>query len=296
MKINFFYFGQRSLYLYKKRKMSSESVRLNKAISDSGLCSRRQADEWIEKGRVSLNGKTAQLGDRVRPEDEVRVDGKLIPKTAKPVYILLNKPVGITCTTNRRFDDNVIDFVNHSERIYPVGRLDKPSEGLLLMTNDGTIVNKILRAANEHEKEYIVAVNRSITDDFIDRMQNGIPILDTVTKKCEVEKINEFTFRIVLVQGLNRQIRRMCDYLNYKVVSLKRIRLINLELGKLPTGKWRNLTEKELKDLMHAIRDSQIHPGYRKDSKKLKKESGNRSEKKSENYKGERTFGKRRRN
>lgn len=255
---------------------ASDSVRLNKAISDSGLASRRQADKLIEKGLVTINGKTAGLGDRVFPEDEVRVDGKLLPKSGKPVYIILNKPVGITCTTNKRFDDNVVDFVNHPERIYPVGRLDKPSEGLLLMTNDGSIVNKILRAANEHEKEYIVSVDRKITDDFIEKMRSGVPILDTITKKCEVEKIDDFTFRIILVQGLNRQIRRMCEYLNYKVVSLKRIRLINIELGDLPTGKWRNLSDSELKNLMKAIKDSEEHPQYRKPREHKNQTAGKR--------------------
>lgn len=253
-----------------------DSVRLNKAISDSGLCSRRQADKMIEKGRVTLNGKTAVLGDRVSPEDEVRVDGKLLPKSVKPVYIILNKPPGIVCTTNKRFSDNVVDFVNHPERIYPVGRLDKPSEGLLLMTNDGSIVNKILRATNAHEKEYVVSVNRKITDDFIHKMSQGVPILDTVTKKCDVERMDDFTFRIVLVQGLNRQIRRMCEYLGYKVVALKRVRLINIELGSLPVGKWRDLTENELNILMKMTKDSEEHPlNYkrRQEERQIKPES-----------------------
>lgn len=238
----------------------SDSVRINKAISDSGLCSRRQADTLIEKGRVSVNGKTVGLGDRVFQGDEVRVDGKLLPKLTKPVYIILNKPVGITSTTNRRFADNVVDFVNHPERIYPVGRLDKPSEGLLLMTNDGSIVNRILREVNAHQKEYVVSVDRKITNDFIKKMSNGVPILNTVTKKCEVERLDDFTFRIVLVQGMNRQIRRMCEYLDYKVVTLKRVRLINIKLGDLPTGKWRNLSDTELNGLMKAIEDSEEHP------------------------------------
>lgn len=237
-----------------------DSVRLNKAISDSGLCSRRQADALIEKGRVTINGKPAGLGDRVMPDDEVRVDGKLISDKEKLVYIILNKPVGITCTTNTRFDDNVVSFVNHPERVYPVGRLDKPSEGLLLMTNDGAIVNKILRAANEHEKEYIVEVDRPITSSFVERMSSGVPILDTITKPCKVERINQHKFRIVLVQGLNRQIRRMCDYLGYNVVSLKRIRLINIKLGDLPIGKWRDLTDSELRMLKEAVKDSETLP------------------------------------
>lgn len=233
-----------------------DSVRINKAISDSGFCSRREADTIIEKGRVTINGEKSTLGDRVMPGDEVRVDGKLITENENLVYIMLNKPVGITCTTDRRFDDNVVDFINHPERIFPVGRLDKPSEGLLLLTNEGDIVNKILRAGNAHEKEYIVKVDRHVTDEFIKRMGSGIPILDTVTKRCKVERISRFEFRIFLVQGLNRQIRRMCEYLGYEVVALQRIRIMNLELGDLPVGEWRDLTSKELKDLKDSVKDS----------------------------------------
>ena len=233
-----------------------DSVRLNKAISDSGYCSRREADTLIEKGIVTINGEKAGLGDRVMPDDEVRVDGKLITENENIVYIMLNKPVGITCTTDTRFDGNVVDFVNHPERIFPVGRLDKPSEGLLLMTNEGNIVNKILRAGNSHEKEYIVKVDRPVTDEFLKRMGSGIPILDTVTKRCKVERISRFEFRIILVQGLNRQIRRMCEYLAYEVVALKRIRIMNLELGDLPIGEWRDLTTQELKTLKDSVKDS----------------------------------------
>lgn len=270
-----------------------DSVRLNKAISDSGLCSRRQADVLIERGRVTINGEKAGLGERVMPDDQVRVDGKLIAKSVKSVYIILNKPVGITCTTNTRFDDNVADFVNHPERIYPVGRLDKPSEGLLLMTNDGAIVNKILRAVNEHEKEYIVEVDRPITDEFIERMGSGVPILNTVTKPCEISRINEYKFRIVLVQGLNRQIRRMCGYLGYEVVALKRVRLINLKLGDLPIGEWRDLTESELSTLKEATEDSEEQPQYTKENKNREVSENQRNRERS---KGERrTEGKRRR-
>lgn len=233
-----------------------DSVRINKAISDSGFCSRREADTLIEKGRVTINGEKSTLGDRVMPGDEVKVDGKLITENENLVYIMLNKPVGITCTTDKRFDDNVIDFINHPERIFPIGRLDKPSEGLLLLTNEGDIVNKILRAGNAHEKEYIVKVDRHVTDEFIKRMGSGIPILDTVTKRCRVEPISRFEFRIFLVQGLNRQIRRMCEYLGYEVVALQRIRIMNLELGDLPLGKWRDLTELELKTLKESVKDS----------------------------------------
>ncbi len=233
-----------------------DSIRLNKAISDSGFCSRRQADGFIEKGKVTINGKPATLGDRVMPNDEIRVNGKLITENENLVYIMLNKPVGITCTTDTRVKGNVVDFIGHKERIFHIGRLDKPSEGLLLMTNDGDIVNKILRAGNRHKKEYIVKVNRPITDQFIQKMGRGVPILDTITKKCEVERISRYVFRIVLVQGLNRQIRRMCEYLGYEVTELKRIRIMNISLGNLPVGKWRDLTEKELKDLRDSLKDS----------------------------------------
>ncbi len=249
-----------------------DSVRLNKAISSTGFCSRREADALIEKGRVTINGQKAGLGDRVMPDDEVRVNGKLLTENDNLVYIMLNKPVGITCTTDTRFDDNVVDFVNHPERIFPVGRLDKPSNGLLLLTNDGDIVNKILRAGNKHEKEYIVKVDRPVTDDFVKRMGSGIPILDTVTKRCKVERISRFEFRIVLVQGLNRQIRRMCEYLGYEVVALQRIRIMNLELGNLPLGLWRDLTKDELQTLRESVKDSDGLPKPFPGKEKLSRE------------------------
>ena len=233
-----------------------DSKRLNKAISDSGYCSRRQADKFIEQGLVTINDQPASLGDRAMPNDIIKVKNITINKNEQLVYIALNKPVGITCTTDRRVEGNVVDFINHKERIFHIGRLDKPSEGLLLMTNDGDIVNKILRAGNQHEKEYVVKVDRRITDSFIKRMQSGVPILDTVTKKCKVEKIGRFVFKITLIQGLNRQIRRMCEHLGYEVETLKRERIMNIELGKLPVGKWRYLTEKELKDLKLSLGDS----------------------------------------
>ena len=233
-----------------------DSKRLNKAISDSGYCSRRQADKFIEQGLVTINDQPASLGDRAMPNDIIKVKNITINKNEQLVYIALNKPVGITCTTDRRVEGNVVDFINHKERIFHIGRLDKPSEGLLLMTNDGDIVNKILRAGNQHEKEYVVKVDRRITDSFIKRMQSGVPILDTVTKKCKVEKIGRFVFKITLIQGLNRQIRRMCEHLGYEVETLKRERIMNIELGKLPIGKWRYLTEKELKDLKQSLGDS----------------------------------------
>ena len=233
-----------------------DSKRLNKAISDSGYCSRRQADKLIEQERVKVNGEIATLGDRVMPEDIIEVNGELITKNEHLVYLALNKPAGITCTTDTRIKGNVVDFIGHKERIFHIGRLDKPSEGLLLMTNDGDIVNKILRAGNKHEKEYIVTVDRRITDDFIKRMSTGIPILDTVTKKCEVEKIGRYIFRITLIQGLNRQIRRMCEHLDYGVVSLKRIRIMNIHLENLPIGEWRDLSKKEYNDLTNSLEES----------------------------------------
>jgi len=233
-----------------------DSKRLNKAISDSGYCSRRQADKLIEQGLVTINNQVASLGERAMPNDIIKVRNTTITKSEKMVYIALNKPVGITCTTDRRIDGNVVDFINHKERIFHIGRLDKPSEGLLLMTNDGDIVNKILRAGNQHEKEYVVKVDRRITDSFVKRMESGVPILDTVTKKCKVEKISRFVFKITLIQGLNRQIRRMCEHLGYEVETLKRERIMNIKLGKLPIGKWRYLTDKELKDLKESLGDS----------------------------------------
>ena len=256
-----------------------DSVRLNKSISDSGYCSRREADTLIEKGRVTVNGEKSTLGDRVMPGDIVMVDGKLISENATEVFIMLNKPVGITCTTDTRFDDNVVDFVKHPERIFPVGRLDKPSEGLLLLTNEGDIVNKILRAGNKHEKEYIVKVDRHVTDEFIKRMGSGIPILETVTKRCKVERVSRFEFRIILVQGLNRQIRRMCEYLGYEVVALQRIRLMNLVLGDLPVGEWRDLTVDELKTLRDSVKDSDGLPmAYGKEARKENKEKRQKPE------------------
>lgn len=232
-------------------------ISLNKFISDTGLCSRRQADALIREGRVCINGAVAALGNRVFSNDQVTLDGKpLQTEQEKPVYILLNKPKGITCTTERHIPDNIVDFVNHSRRIFPVGRLDKDSEGLIILTSDGDIVNKILRAGNQHEKEYIVSVNRPISKDFISQMRRGVPILGTTTLPCTVHKMNTFTFRIILVQGLNRQIRRMCAYLGYEVQSLKRTRIMNLTLDNLSTGKWRDLTDNELGQIMNKVAHS----------------------------------------
>jgi 23S rRNA pseudouridine2604 synthase len=233
-----------------------DSIRINKAISDSGFCSRRQADTYIEQGQVSINGEIAGLGERVMPNDKIHVNGKLITENSTLVYIALNKPVGITCTTDRRVKGNVVDFIDHKERVFHIGRLDKPSEGLLLMTNDGDIVNKILRAGNRHEKEYLAKVDRPVTEEFLKRMRNGVPILDTITQKCVVERISRNVFKIILVQGLNRQIRRMCEYLGYEVLTLRRERIMNISLGNLPVGKWRDLTKQELEGLKNSLKDS----------------------------------------
>lgn len=236
--------------------MEENKTRINKFLSESGFCSRREADKLIEQGRVTINGQIPEMGTKVGPNDEVRVNGKLINEKKEGfVYLLFHKPVGIECTTNQNIKNNVVDYINYPERIFPIGRLDKASEGLLLMTNDGDIVNKILRARNNHEKEYIVTVSKPITERFIQRMSNGVPILDTVTRKCKVEQISKFTFRIILTQGLNRQIRRMCEYLDYEVTALKRIRIINISLD-VPVGKYRELTKKELDDLNSLIEPS----------------------------------------
>jgi 23S rRNA pseudouridine2604 synthase len=229
---------------------SSNSIRINKYLSEVGFCSRRAADKLIEEGRVTINGVVPEMGTKVNPNDEVRVNGKLItePKESH-VYIAFNKPIGIVCTTDRKVEkNNIVDYINHPKMIFPIGRLDKPSEGLILLTSDGDIVNKILRARNHHEKEYIVSVNKPITKEFIHKMSNGVPILDTVTRKCVVEQLNKNQFKIILTQGLNRQIRRMCEYLGYEVIKLKRVRIMNINLD-LPTGKWRDLTTEELQEI-----------------------------------------------
>ena len=237
--------------------MAEENLtRLNKYLSEVGYCSRRKADALIDQGRVTINGVVPEMGTKVHPDDEVRVNGELIvPPKKDSVYLAFNKPIGIVCTTNPKEKKNIVDYINYPTRIFPIGRLDKPSEGLILMTDDGDIVNKILRARNNHEKEYIVSVDRVITDDFIQRMANGIPILDTVTRKCEVEQLSKFVFRIVLTQGLNRQIRRMCEYLGYEVVKLKRTRIMNIPLD-VPVGQYRNLTEKEFSELNRLLEES----------------------------------------
>ena len=226
-------------------------------MSEVGFCSRRAADKLLEEGRITINGLIPELGTKVSDEDEIFVDGKTIKKVEEEfVYIAFNKPVGIVCTTDtKREKNNIIEYINHPKRIFPIGRLDKPSEGLILLTSDGDIVNKILRARNNHEKEYYVRVNKPITEKFLEKMRNGVPILDTFTKKCEVEKIDTMNFRIVLTQGLNRQIRRMCEYLDYEVKKLKRIRIMNIKLD-LPVGKWRDLTPEEMAELNGLLEDS----------------------------------------
>lgn len=234
-----------------------KETRINKYLSEVGYCSRRAADKLLEQGRITINGKTPELGTKITEMDEVRVDGKLISEPSnKPVYIAFNKPRGIVCTTDtKREKNNIVDFINYPTRIFPIGRLDKPSEGLIFLTNDGDIVNKILRARNGHEKEYIVSVDKSIDASFVQKMSNGVPILDTVTRKCKVEQLGERRFKIVLTQGLNRQIRRMCEYLGYRVTKLKRVRIMNVSLD-VPVGEYRDLTSKELKEINRLVASS----------------------------------------
>ena len=233
-----------------------DEVRLNKYISETGFCSRREADKLIEQGRVKIDGVKASTGMKVSKGQSVYVDGKPLKVENELVYIALNKPVGITCTTESKIKGNIVDFINHEKRIFPIGRLDKDSQGLIFMTNDGDIVNKILRAGNNHEKEYIVTVNKHITDEFIKGMSNGVPILGTVTKKCLVKKESKNSFRIILTQGLNRQIRRMCEYFGYEVKKLERIRIMNVSLGNLKIGSWRYLTKKELAEINRLTENS----------------------------------------
>ncbi|WP_272974087.1 23S rRNA pseudouridine(2604) synthase RluF [Croceibacter atlanticus] len=236
-----------------------EPIRINKYFTTIGFCSRRKADKLIEAGYVTVNGQRPEMGQKIDPaKDKVRVNGKLVgQEEEKPVYLVFNKPVGIVCTTDTHVEkDNIIDYINYPSRIFPIGRLDKPSEGLIFLTNDGDIVNKILRARNHHEKEYIVTVDRVISEDFVNRMKSGIPILDTVTRECEVEKITDYMFKIVLTQGLNRQIRRMCEYLGYEVLTLKRIRIMNVTLD-IPVGEYRDFTDQEFKELQDLLEDSE---------------------------------------
>lgn len=227
--------------------------RLNKYISGSGYCSRREADQLIESGHVTVNGKRASIGMRVLPGQKVKVRGELIENGIEPVYIAFNKPVGIVSTTDPNEKDNIVDYISHEQRIFPIGRLDKDSQGLILLTNDGDIVNKILRVGNNHKKEYIVKVDRPITKEFLTKMSQGVPILDRVTRRCEIKEINPYTFQISLIQGLNRQIRRMCQYFDYDVVKLERIQIMNIKLGSLGQGNWRNLTPAELEGLFDLL-------------------------------------------
>ena len=235
----------------------NSAVRINKYLSEIGYCSRRAADKLIDAGRITVNGNPVEMGMKVTKTDLIAVDGLSVnQKGDAPVYIAFNKPVGIVCTTDTRVEkDNIIDFINFPSRIFPIGRLDKPSEGLIFLTNDGDIVNKILRARNQHEKEYIVTVNKPITQEFIDKMGQGVPILDTVTRPCIIKQTHKKEFKIILTQGLNRQIRRMCEYLDYRVVTLKRIRIMNVVLD-VPVGKWRNLTKEELTEINRMVEDS----------------------------------------
>jgi 23S rRNA pseudouridine2604 synthase len=235
---------------------SEKLTRLNKYISETGYCSRREADKLIEQGRVKLNGQTPEVGTKVAPADEVLIDDKPLKAKKAPIYIAFNKPVGITCTTERQIKGNIIDYIKHPERIFPIGRLDKPSEGLIFLTSDGDIVNKILRAGNNHEKEYLVTVDKPISREFIKKMGNGVPILNTVTKRCKVSQENRQRFRITLTQGLNRQIRRMCEVLGYHVIRLKRIRIMNITLEGLNSGQWRYLTAVEIEQINELVADS----------------------------------------
>ena len=234
-----------------------KKIRINKFLSESGYCSRRKADKMIEDGRIKINGILCVMGEKVSISDKISIDDKLIHFSKKePIYIAFNKPTGVVCTTDTRVEkNNIIDYIGHPERIFPIGRLDKDSQGLILLTNDGDIVNKILRSRNNHQKEYIVRVDKPITNDFIQKMSNGVPILDTITKKCYVNKISNFEFKIILTQGLNRQIRRMCEVLKYKVKKLKRIRIMNIHLN-VDLGKWRNLEKKELNELNRLCKES----------------------------------------
>lgn len=238
------------------KKTNDNSISLNKFVSSTGVCSRRQADEWIAQGRVTINGEIAQLGNRVYEKDVVKVDGETVRKKKKALYIAFNKPVGVVCTTEQKEKNNIIDYIRHPERLFPIGRLDKPSQGLIFLTNDGDIVNKILRAGNNHEKEYLVTVKQLIVPEFILKMRSGVQLEETVTKKCKVTQINGFTFKITLTQGLNRQIRRMCQALGYNVSKLIRTRIMNVKVNTLKVGQWRELTAAEMQEINEMISHS----------------------------------------
>ena len=234
-----------------------KAIRLNKYLSEIGYCSRRAADKLIEQGRIVVNGTPVPMGLKVTPNDQIEIDGEVIDhQEDPPVYLAFHKPVGIVCTTDTRVEkDNIIDYINYPTRIFPIGRLDKPSEGLIFLTNDGDIVNKILRARNHHEKEYVVTVNKPVTSEFVEKMSSGIPILGTITRPCVVKQTHKKTFKIVLTQGLNRQIRRMCEYLDYRVVTLKRTRIMNVHLD-VPKGQWRHLTAEEISEINRMVSQS----------------------------------------
>lgn len=268
---------------------NQNSTNLNKFISSTGICSRREAEKLIVNGRVTINGKPTQLGNRVFEGDVVKIDGKPLKAKPKTLYIALNKPIGIVCTTDSKERKNIVKFVGHPQRLFPIGRLDKPSEGLIFLTNDGDIVNKILRAGNNHEKEYIVSVDKSISDRFVQRMSSGIPILGTVTKKCKVEKLSDKTFKIILVQGLNRQIRRMCEYLGYEVTKLKRTRIMNVKLGNLKVGDWRELTANEMQKINQLVATS-----TKTEEASVEKSPKKHQQKPKKNFRSK--FGRRRRN
>ncbi|MBU3178923.1 23S rRNA pseudouridine(2604) synthase RluF [Clostridium estertheticum] len=235
---------------------NDSKTRLNKFISETGFCSRREADKLIDKGKVTVNGKIPEMGTQVCKTDDIKINGNPLKSKEDHIYLAFNKPVGITCTTEHKINGNIIDFINFPKRIFPIGRLDKASQGLIFLTNDGDIVNKILRSGNSHEKEYIVTVDKPISLDFIKNMANGIPILKTTTKKCLVKKESKYVFKIILTQGLNRQIRRMCEYLGYCVMRLERLRIMNVSIDNLPTGRWRYLSKNELMGINNLISDS----------------------------------------
>lgn len=250
--------------------VNKNSINLNKYISSTGICSRRDAEKLIVDGKVTINGKPTQLGNRVFDGDIVKINGQALKSKPKTLYIAYNKPVGVVCTTDSKERNNIVRAINHTERLFPIGRLDKPSQGLIFLTNDGDIVNKILRAGNNHQKEYIVTVNLPITPDFIEKMSNGIPILGTVTKKCLVEQISKYTFKIILTQGLNRQIRRMCEYVNYEVTKLIRTRIMNVSLNNLAEGTWRELTSEEMQHINKMVSESSKTEEASKDKQKSK--------------------------
>ncbi len=258
---------------------NNESISLNKYISQSGICSRREADALIRAGRVTLNGQPTRPGNRVAAGDEVRIDGQPLRSKPESLYIAFHKPVGVVCTTDSKEPRNIIRYIGHPQRLFPIGRLDKPSEGLIFLTNDGDIVNKILRAGNQHEKEYQVAVKQKITPKFLRHMSEGVPILDTVTQPCQVKQTGPHTFTIILTQGLNRQIRRMCEYLGYEVTHLRRTRIMNVRLGKLPSGAWRALSEAEVQQILDLVAPSSKTEEASRDERKQARRSASRKRK-----------------